>query len=448
MLAGVDYIDALLYINSLADYEKHADPATHRTTFNLVRIGYLCEQLGRPQDTYASVHIAGTKGKGSVAAMIQRAAMAGGLRAGLYTSPHLHTLGERIRVNRHMVSEEEIAALTEEVAAIVERLHAERPEIGRVTTFELLTAMALRYFAQRKVDVAVLETGLGGRLDATNVVMPLVAVITSISLDHTKILGDTLEAIAREKAGIIKEGLAVVSPPQAPEVVPVLADTCRQRGATLYLGGRDWQWEDEPIGDGRFRLSVTSPFGTHRGMPVALLGRHQLTNAAAAVVALEALREKGVPLPTDAIAEGLRTVRWPGRLEVVAKAPTIVLDGAHNEDSARRLREALSGLFPHKRLILILGVSADKDIAAIIRELTPIADQVIVTRSTHPRSATVELLLERCHEQGVAAEAAEDLAAAIALARAQAGPQDLICVTGSLYAVADAREACGLESVT
>nr|MDA8217354.1 Mur ligase family protein [Dehalococcoidales bacterium] len=195
MLAGVDYIDALLYINSLADYEKHADPATHRTTFNLVRIGYLCEQLGRPQDTYASVHIAGTKGKGSVAAMIQRAAMAGGLRAGLYTSPHLHTLGERIRVNRHMVSEEEIAALTEEVAAIVERLHAERPEIGRVTTFELLTAMALRYFAQRKVDVAVLETGLGGRLDATNVVMPLVAVITSISLDHTKILGGTLEAI-------------------------------------------------------------------------------------------------------------------------------------------------------------------------------------------------------------------------------------------------------------
>ena len=443
----MNYEEALAYIQGFSDYERRTDPAWSPTRFSLERVERFCALLGRPQDAFTSVHVAGTKGKGSTAAMIHNALATAGRRPALFTSPHLHCFRERIRIGQELIAEEELAALTAELVPYVDRLHADYPDLGRLTTFEVLTGLAFLYFARQGVKVAVLETGLGGRLDATNVVRALVSVITSISLDHTQVLGNTLAAIAREKAGIVKSGGLVISPPQAPEALAVLEEVCRAREAELRLGGRDWRWWEEPKADGQTRLAVGGPFTTYHGLEVALRGRHQHLNAATAVAALEALRERGLAVPRLAVEEGLRTVRWPGRLEVLQERPTIVVDGAHNDDSARRLREALAEEFHYRRLILVLGASLDKDISSIIRELAPAADHVVVARSHHPRSAPAEGLLARCRALGVAAEAGGDVAAALALAREQAGADDLICVTGSLFVVAEAREAFGLNTV-
>ncbi len=443
----VDYQEALSYILGFSDYERRSDPAWSPTRFSLARVERFCALLGRPQDAFPAVHIAGTKGKGSTAAMIHSALAATGLRVGLFTSPHLHCFRERIRVGAELIAEDDLASCTAAVVPHVERLHAEHSDLGQLTTFEVLSGVALLYFARRRVQAAVLETGLGGRLDATNVVRPLVAVITSISLDHTHVLGNTLEAIAREKAGIVKEEALVISPPQAPEALAPIEAACRAQRADLRLGGRDWRWWEEATANGAARLSVAGWFPTYEGLAPALRGRHQLLNAATAVAALEGLRERGLAVPRECIAAGLAAVRWPGRLEVIHERPTVVVDGAHNDDSARRLREALAEVFTYRRLILVLGISLDKDIAAIVRELVPAADHVVVARSHHPRAAPVDLLLRHCREQGATAAAAADVAAALALALAQATADDLICVTGSLFAVAEAREACGLHSV-
>ncbi len=443
----VNYQEALSYILSFSDYERRSDPAWSPTRFSLARVERFCALLGRPQDAFPTVHIAGTKGKGSTAAMIHSALAAAGLRAGLFTSPHLHCFRERIRIGAELIAEEDLASFTAAVVPHVERLHAEHPDLGQLTTFEVLTGIALLYFAGRGVQAAVLETGLGGRLDATNVVRPLVAVITSISLDHTHVLGHTLAAIAREKAGIVKAEALVISPPQVPEALAEIEQACAAQRADLRLGGRDWRWWGETAASGGGHLAVAGWFATYEGLAPALRGRHQLLNAATAVAALEGLRERGLAIPRECVAAGLAGVRWPGRLEVVHERPTVVVDGAHNDDSARRLREALAEVFTFRRLFLILGVSLDKDIAAIVRELVPAAAHVVVARSRHPRAAPVELLLRHCRELGVEAAAAPDIAAALSLALAQATAEDLICVTGSLFAVAEAREACGLHSV-
>ncbi|MHB1006755.1 MAG: bifunctional folylpolyglutamate synthase/dihydrofolate synthase [Chloroflexota bacterium] len=443
----MNYEESLAYILGFSDYERRRDPAWSPTRFSLERVEQFCATLGRPQDAFPSIHIAGTKGKGSTAAMLHGALMAAHLRAGLYTSPHLHDFRERIRIDRHLIPADDLARLTTMLAPLVSAFEAARPEMDKLTTFEVITALAFLYFQEQAVDVAVLEAGLGGRLDATNVVHPLVSIITSISMDHTNVLGDSLGAIAREKAGIVKEGGLVVSPPQPPEALAVLEEVCRERGAALRLGGRDWRWQAEP-GEGRaLRLTVEGPFPTYRHLAPALLGRHQLLNAATAVVAMEALREGGLALPREAVAAGLAQVRWPGRLEILRERPTVVVDGAHNDESARRLREALGELFPHRQLWLILGMSSDKDVAGIVRELAPAAAHVIATRSHHPRSAPAEALAEQCRPYAEVVETAPDVASALATATAQAGPEDLICVTGSLFAMAEAREAYGLTSV-
>ncbi|MHB1133665.1 MAG: bifunctional folylpolyglutamate synthase/dihydrofolate synthase [Chloroflexota bacterium] len=443
----MDYIDTLLYINTLTDGEREHQWDAARRELGPARMARLCELLDRPQDTFLSVHVAGTKGKGSTAAMIQNSLVAAGVRAGLYTSPHLHTMLERIKLNRRLIDEEDMAAAAELAVPAVERLHAESPELGRVTAFELITAMAFLFYARKDVRVAVLETGMGGRLDATRVAAGPVAVITAVSRDHMAALGETLAAIAREKAGLVKAGATLVSPAQAPAVEATLEEVCAALPARLLLGGRDWRWQEEHDSAGRPLFSVASNLGHYRGLGPALLGAHQRSNAAGAVVALQSLRELGVGVSDEAIGTGLATVRWPGRLEVVGREPTVVLDGMHNADSARRLREALGDVFRYERLTLVLGISADKEIGAIVPELAPLAHRLIVTRSSHYRAAPLEALVAACREVGLNPETAETPVDALALARAGAGPRDLICVTGSLYLVAEAREACGLESV-
>lgn len=446
MLLPVNYDEALAYIYGFSDYERRKDVAWSPTRFSMERVERFCDLLGRPQHAFPSVHVAGTKGKGSTAAMLHSALVADGLRAGLFISPHLHDFRERIRVGHDLIPPEDLAALTTEVAPYVDRLHAEQPEVGQMTTFEVLTAVAFLHFARRNVPVAVLETGLGGRLDATNVVRPLVAVITSISLDHVNVLGNTIAAIAREKAGIIKDGAVVVSPPQPAEALAVLEEFCRERGAELRLGGRDWRWWEEKEGDGPARLAVAGGFAAYHGLAPGLRGRHQLMNAATAVVALEAMRERGLAVARESVATGLATVRWPGRLEVLRERPTLVVDGAHNGDSARRLREALAEEFRYRHLWLVLGISSDKDVDAILRELVPVADNVVAARSHHPRALPAETLAEHCRGYRATVRTAPDIAAALALVQARANADDLICVTGSLFAAAEAREAFGLSS--
>ena len=429
----MNYQAALSYILSFTDYEKLPAFLYKADNFDLRRMAELLDRLGNPHLTSPAIHVGGTKGKGSTAAMIASALSAAGYRTGLYTSPHLHTFRERITVDGGMITEEELSALTDRLQPEIDEVNR-RHDYGEITTFEILTALAFAFFMERRVDFQVLEVGLGGRLDATNVVMPRIAVITSISLDHAEVLGDSLAKIAGEKAGIIKPGTLVISAPQSCEVEGVIEEVCRSKGVSLITVGRDVTWRKLKSDlSGQF-FEVKGKAGNHK-LIIPLLGEHQLENAAVAVAALEAL-DIGV---VD-IARGLAQVQWPGRLEILRHEPLFLADGAHNADSANRLRETIEKYLHFDRLILILGASSDKDIAGIVGALAPLSSQAIVTRSRHPRALAPNLLLEELEKQGVKGELAESVSSAVERAMEMAGPRDLICATGSLFVAAEARE--------
>jgi len=445
-LISVDthYQQALDYIYSFIDYEREPRPrdAAH---YDLRRMEELLARLGNPHLKARTVHIAGSKGKGSVAAMIASALTASGYTTGLNTSPHLHTFNERIRVDNKLISNEEIVALVGKLKPEVEVVN-EKATYGQLTTFELTTALGFAYFKQKGVDFQVIEVGLGGRLDATNVVQPEVCIITSISLDHTEVLGNTLTEIATEKAGIIKPNSIVVSSPHVEEVDRIIEETCLGCKAELVRVGSDVTWQSLGFDYSRQSLSVKGRLGSYE-LSIPLLGQHQLENAATAVAALEVLAKKGFHISTDSISNGLAQVRWPGRLQVLSRHPLLVVDGAHNPDSARKLKQSLEQYFEFDRAILIIGLSADKDIAGIVSELVPLFDKVIATHSIHPRAMPTASVVAEFSRHGVEAPAAEDISEALPLALRLAGENDLICVTGSLFVVAGAieqAEALGL----
>jgi dihydrofolate synthase/folylpolyglutamate synthase len=430
------YRDALEYIYGFTDYKKKISYLYAPEHFDLARMERLLAWLDNPHQHFKSIHIAGTKGKGSVAAMSESILRAAGYRTGLYTSPHLHTFRERIQVGGQLISEAAVASLTERLQPLVSRIEG-------VTTFEIITALGFLYFAEQGVEVAVLEVGMGGRLDATNVVNPLVAVITSLSYDHTHVLGETLPLIAREKAGIIKDRALVVSAPQVPEAMAVIEEVCREKEAELTVIGRDWTWEaGEANLDGQgFRALGFESRVASREFWIPLLGRHQLDNATVVVAAMEKLRQRGINIPAASVREGLRRVRWPGRLEILRRRPWVIVDGAHNGDSARKLVAAIGELFPHRKLILVFGALMGHSVPDMLDALLPAADEVILTRANRIRAvATLDLLQEVCvrHRE---AEMTETVAEALERALALAGPSDLICATGSLSIVAEAQEA-------
>ncbi|MHC4718556.1 MAG: bifunctional folylpolyglutamate synthase/dihydrofolate synthase, partial [Planctomycetota bacterium] len=305
---------------------------------------------------------------------------------------------------------------------------------GELTTFELLTAAALVHFHRRHIHFQVLETGLGGRLDATNVVTPEVSVITSISLEHTEVLGETVAEIAAEKAGIMKPGVPVVSSPQDGGAAAVIAGRCLEAGSRLVAVGRDVSWRETGSSLSGQSLHVDGLSGRH-DLTIPLLGEYQLENAATAVAVLETL-----DIPKDSIAAGLSGVDWPGRLQILRRRPLLVADGAHSGDSARRLREALERHFHFARLILIIGASADKDLSRIVAHLAPAADTVIATKSRHPRAMAPEAVAGEFSRHGRPAEIAADVAQALALALGRAARGDLICATGSLFLVGEVVE--------
>jgi len=439
------YQQALDYVYSFIDHERQPGPRS-RTTYDLRRVDELMARLGNPHLKARTVHIAGSKGKGSVAAMIASVLTASGFSTGLYTSPHLHIVNERIRVGEVLVTNEEFVALLDRVRPEVEAVNR-AATYGRLTTFEILTALGFCYFEQKRVDFQVIEVGLGGRLDATNVVRPEVCVITSISLEHTEVLGNTLAEIATEKAGIIKPGCRVVSSPQAEEVDQVFAAACRDRGAELVRVGGEVAWHSPRFESDRQVFQVSGRLGSYE-LSIPLLGRHQLDNAATAVAALEMVAERSPQVTAETIKRGLASVTWEGRLQILSRRPLVVVDGAHNADSARKLRQSLEQYFRFERAILIIGFSADKKVGSIISELVPLFGEVIVTRSIHPRAMATAPIAAEFARLGVAARETDDISIALPLALEHAGKSDLICVTGSLFVVAGAIEQAGALSLT
>ncbi|HEY91210.1 MAG TPA: bifunctional folylpolyglutamate synthase/dihydrofolate synthase [Dehalococcoidia bacterium] len=396
------------------------------------------ERVGNPHLKARTVHIAGSKGKGSVAAMVTSALTAAGFKTGLFTSPHLHVLNERMRVGSELVSDEELVALLERIRPEIEAVN-ETANYGKLTTFEILTALGFCHFEEKEVDYQVMEVGLGGRLDATNVVEPEVCVITSISLEHTDVLGNTLTEIAGEKAGIIKPGCRVVSSPQVEEVERVIKTVCNEKEAELVRVGHEVTWHSLRLEADRQLFGVSGRRGSYE-LSIPLLGRYQLDNAASAVAALEFLEERSPQITPEAIRQGLATVSWEGRLQVLNRRPLVVVDGAHNVDSARKLKQSLEQYFEFERAVLIIGFSADKNISSIIKELVPLFDDVIVTRSIHPRAMATTSVAAEFEKQGIAAKETDDISIALPMALEITGEKDLICVTGSLFVVAGAIE--------
>jgi dihydrofolate synthase/folylpolyglutamate synthase len=436
------YQQALDYLYSFIDYSLQRTYQYSSHTFDLGRMHALLALLDDPHKKYTIIHVAGTKGKGSVSAMADSILRAAGYRTGFYSSPHLIDFCERIRLGGKPIPPERLAGLVDGLRPAVAKV----PEL---TTFEITTAAAFLYFAQEKADAVVAEVGLGGRLDATNVVTPQVAVITSLSYDHTHLLGDTLAEIAREKAGIIKPGIPVVSSPQEGEAMRVLLDVTQERDAPLTLVGRDWHFapRNHDLNGQSFFLwsareqammdEMLEQGGEPQWMPmryeIPLLGYHQVINAVTAVAALYSLRDRGWKIPAEAIGEGLRSVRWEGRFQVLSRSPLVIVDSAHNRDSARRLRTALDDYVPGRRVVLLFGASDDKDIAGMLDELAPRLTRVVATHSTHPRAADPEKIAALARQRGCPAEVFADPAQALERGLILAGPDDLVLAAGSLF---------------
>jgi dihydrofolate synthase/folylpolyglutamate synthase len=401
----------------------------------------LLEALGEPQQGRVIAHVAGSKGKGSTASMIAAIIQAAGHRVGLYTSPHLHSYRERIAIDGEPVREDVFADAARRASQAAARLEAAASDLGRVTTFELLTAMALDVFAAAGCDVIVLEVGLGGTYDATNLVTPAVSVITALDLEHTAVLGATLPEIARAKAGIIKPGVPVVVASQPPSIIDLLAEIAARNGDRFLTAGRDWSvagsWRD---------FSVSGPWGDYRGLRSALPGNHQVENAATAIAATWQLSPTGVHVTANTVRHGLAGVRLAGRFEHhrLPNGRTVIFDGAHTPASARVLAQAVLAEFPGQRAVIVLGASADKDLRAIGEALHSLARRVIATQSTNPRAADASQVASALTALGFVTEIEPDVERAVARATSEGAPEELVLVTGSLFVVAEAREALGL----
>jgi len=437
--------EAFGFLLEFTDYEKVTKFKYDIATFNLKRVEELMAAVGRPHRAFRAAHVAGTKGKGSTSAMVQGVLTAAGLRTGLYTSPHLLRVEERMTVDGALMSETEFVELVNELYPYTARARAEWPNESP-TYFELVTAAGFRHFVRRKVDFAVVEVGMGGRLDATNVIAPEVSVITRVDFDHEDRLGHTLDRIAGEKAGIIKSGAPVVCQPQAPEAQAVIERTARERGCPLIQVGRDYRVErletglDEDLTP-YCRFDLATPDGTLEGLTLRLLGAHQALNAAAAVAAIEIIRRRcGFAIPPEAVRRGLDAVRIPARLEVIPGRPVVLLDGAHNPVSIRALCDTLDRVFAGRRPVLLMGLSRDKNAADIFKLILPKAAAVVFSRSDSPRAADPCDLAQLARETtGIEAVVEPDAVAALDRARTLAGPEGLVCVAGSFFLAGNLR---------
>jgi dihydrofolate synthase/folylpolyglutamate synthase len=425
---------AIEYWFGLVNFEK-TPPA--RDELRLDRIRALMAELGNPQDRIPIVHVAGSKGKGSTSAMLAEVLQKAGHRTGLFTSPHLCDVEERIQIDRIPVTREELTALVASVRAAAERVEGPPP-----TFFEVATAMAFLHFAQRQVDIAVVEVGLGGRFDATNICNPLVSVITSISIDHTEQLGSRIAGIAMEKAGIVKPNRPVVSGTTNPEARQVIESICAARSAPLFQVDREFRYSylpgridsNQPVMQRKPRVRIVTNHREWPEMELGLLGEHQASNAAVAVATIERLQDSGWRISESALVEGISAVHWPARLETLSARPHVVLDCAHNVASVEALITTLRVSFPATRRILVFAASSDKDLHGMLDALAPHFELAVMTASSNRRSTSPDQLAAiwtRVGGREVLVRATP--ASALNAARAAARPNDLICITGSLF---------------
>lgn len=437
------------YLHSFVDFERRGFRRHFADLVNLDTIRALLEGLGNPQERLAVLHLAGTKGKGSTAALAEAALREAGYRTGLYTSPHLLSMRERIRLEGKPISERRVVQLVRAVQPVVEAVGS-REDLNPPTFFELYTAMGFLACAEGGVEVAVVETGLGGRLDATNVASPRVTAITTIGRDHTDILGDTLEQIAREKAGIIKPGVPLVLGAQAPEAREVILARARKLKAPVREAPRARVTGRPDVSPRSRQPVVTQPvvLSTGQGeVPIALplLGEHQTGNLALAWGAIEELNRQGFTITREQFVRGVERVRWPGRFEVLERRPWLVVDCAHNAPSLRALAGTLRESLPFERLVLVLGMSADKEIAEAAEEIAPLADRVILTQAmVHRAKWASELARATWPLWRTTPYVCWTVAEALTRAREIAAPEDCICVTGSIFVVGEALRALGV----
>lgn len=434
------YQKALDFLYSLVNFETRPDPA-QAALFDLRRMYQLLEALGNPHIKPRSVHVAGTKGKGSTSAMISAVLSCAGFKTGLYTSPHLVELTERICVDGNDITRQEFAELAAELEPIIREIN-QRAEYGELSTFEVLTAMAFLYFFRAGASFQVLETGMGGRLDATNVCEPEVAVLTLIGLDHMAVLGDSLAQIAGEKAGIIKPGCTVISALQPEEAARVIRKTCQEKGARLVEAGRDVTCRHEGYENG-FQLFRVTTLKDEYSISLPLMGAYQSGNLCCAVAALEELAEKETVISRDSIEGGIRKVRWPGRFQVVSSDPLMVIDGAHNPEAVKALMDAMRYyLENHKRIsgkrTLVFGVSSDKDLPGMAGLLGGFFDRIIVTRANHPRSMEPVSIAPVFASRGDEVITTSSVDEALHEAAKSLSKGDLALITGSLFIAGDA----------
>lgn len=420
-LSSMSYKDTISYLYDLQ---------WHGVKLGLSNIMRMMELLGNPHEDLKTIHIGGTNGKGSTASIVASILRMSGYRVGLYTSPHLIDFRERIKVDGVNIDEKDVTDIVREIRKIAGKAQL------KPTFFELTTAMAFYYFSKMKTDFAVIEVGMGGRFDATNVINPLVSVITNVDLDHKEYLGSTISDIAFEKAGIIKKGVPLVSASDNKEALPVILDRCKEAEVRSYLYGKEFGAD----GDYPENFRYHGIRGRYSSLESPLLGNHQMLNISCALATTELLRGYGADIPDDGIRGGLRLTRWEGRLEVIQRDPLLILDGAHNRSAAMALAQYLSSIkVGSRRLILVIGIMKDKDIGDILNHLVPISDEVIITRPDYHRAAEPELIRGFIVPRSIPIKVEERVPDSIDLAESIAGPDDIICVTGSLFTVGEAR---------
>jgi dihydrofolate synthase/folylpolyglutamate synthase len=434
-----NFTKAVRFLNTLSDFERLRIVRYNNQNFDLDRMRTLLRKLGNPQDQFRSVHIAGTKGKGSTCAMVASMLQASGYKVGVYTSPHLVDIRERIQINGEMISHSEFARLVKLVEPIIAR---SRPV---PTYFDVLTAVAFKYFADHKIDIAVVETGLGGRLDSTNVIKPEVTAITNISKDHMAQLGTTLGLIATEKAGIFKHGVPAVTVIQDPEAEEALKRVAEKVGAPLDITGKtiefSYRFEATRMLGPHNRVCLTTPNSRFEHLAVPLVGEHQAINCGLALAIIDKLKGRGIAINDSRAMEGLTKVTIPGRMEMVSQTPRVLVDGAHNAASVDALMKAIGQHIPCDSIVVIFGCCADKDVAGMLDRITSGADKVIFTNVNNIRTANPEELAARYVElYGKMAQVAPTLEEALAIANRAVTKEDLICITGSFYLVGEAKK--------
>jgi len=438
------YDAAMRYLTSQTDYEQMLRVRYNRDTFSLDRMSNLLSKLGNPQRKLRAVQIVGTKGKGSTATMLAEMLIACGHKVGLYTSPHICDIRERIRINGNIITQAQMTRLINRIQPHIEKMAGDKP-----TFFEIITAMAFCEFADEQVDIAVVEAGLGGRLDSTNVLKPAVCGVTSISMDHMHQLGNTLGQIAAEKAGIFKANIPAISVQQVPEAKRTLKKHAKEANTPLMFTGEDIEFsyrvESSRQAGCHARICLTTPRSRFEHLPVPLLGEHQALNCGLALALLDQLKSQGMKIDDAQAMRGLAGVSLPGRMEMISDDPRVLVDGAHNAASIQALLRAIGQHIPYDSMVMIFGCAADKDIAGMMDRIATGADKVIFTRAAgNPRAARPEDLASAFEEHsGREAQVTQSFAEAMGVARSAVSREDLICVTGSFYLVGEAKVLFG-----